>query len=424
MLREFCHVMVASLALSSLSMGVDTPSDWTFACPRSEIAPDHWLEVEVSFTGAPTLALAGDDKEYAHGWWTTTIAVRPATSYEFTAHYLARQVEEEERCVLARLIWLDEGGERIDQAEYPRTVADPQEWRTIRQIYKSPPAAARATLELVYRWDADGVVYFGGVSFAESAALPPRRVRVAAVHHRPQDSTPAENLDSFKVFIERAGDAGADIVCLPEGITLVGTGKSYLEVSETVPGPTTRFLGELAREHSLYIVAGIYEKDGPVLYNTAVLLDRTGELLGAYRKVCLPREEIEGGITPGDAFPVFDTDFGRIGMMICWDVAFPEPARALARKGAEMICMPIWGGNMTLASARAIENQIYLVSSSYDIKTGVYARSGELIAEGTESEPVALIEIDLNERTLWPWLGDYRNRIPREMPSEKSLQAR
>ena len=109
----------------------------------------------------------------------------------------------------------------------------------------------------------------------------------------------------------------------------------------------------IAKKYNLYIVAGIYEKDGDTVYNTAVLISRTGEYAGKYRKVCLPREEIQGGITPGKSLPVFDTDFGRIGLMICWDVFFPEPARTLAHKGAEVIFLPIWGGNLTLAKARA-----------------------------------------------------------------------
>ena len=109
-----------------------------------------------------------------------------------------------------------------------------------------------------------------------------------------------------------------------------------------------------------------------------------------YRKVSLPREEIDGGLTPGKSFPVFDTDFGRIGLMTCWDVFFPESARSLAGKGAEIIFLPIWGGNLDLARARAIENQVYLVSSTYDMKTGIFNREGKLIVEGSETDPVAV----------------------------------
>jgi predicted amidohydrolase len=247
-------------------------------------------------------------------------------------------------------------------------------------------------------------------------------VKVGTVHHRPANTASAEeNLEQFEKYITEAGILGVDIVCLPEGITVVGNGKSYLEASEPVPGPTTKFLGNLARNHHMYIVAGILEKEGPVLYNTAVLIGRNGEVAGKYRKVSLPREEIAGGITPGTDFPVFETDFGKLGMMICWDVFFPEPARALSMKGAEIIFMPIWGGDLILSKARAIENQVYLVSSTYDMKTAVFDKRGNIIVEGSEHNPIAVTEIDLNQRELWPWLGEFKNRIRREMPSRESI---
>ena len=198
---------------------------------------------------------------------------------------------------------------------------------------------------------------------------------------------------------------------------MVGNGKTYAEVSEPIPGPSTRFLGEVARKHRLYLVAGLYERDGKAVYNTSVLMGRDGALLGKYRKVCLPREEIDGGITPGHEYPVFDTDFGRVGMMICWDLHFPEVARELAARGAEVILMPIWGGNEILARARAIENQIYLVASGYDFKTAIFDKAGASLAESTADPCVLVTEVDLNERKLWPWLGDWRSRIWREGPA-------
>ena len=104
-------------------------------------------------------------------------------------------------------------------------------------------------------------------------------------------------------------------------------------------------------------------------------------------------------------------------MMICWDVHFPEVARELAARGAEVILMPIWGGNETLARARAIENQLYLVASGYDFKTAIYDKAGQPFAEGSKSPSVIVAEVDLNDRMLWPWLGDWRARIWREGPA-------
>ena len=90
----------------------------------------------------------------------------------------------------------------------------------------------------------------------------------------------------------------------------------------------------------------------------------------------LPREEIEHGLTPGNDYPVFHTDFGTIGLMICYDVFFADPARALATEGAELILMPIWGGDETLGKARAIENRVFVASSGYDYPTYVMDPNG------------------------------------------------
>ena len=91
-------------------------------------------------------------------------------------------------------------------------------------------------------------------------------------------------------------------------------------------------------------------------------------------------------------------------------------ARELTARGAEVILLPIWGGNETLARARAIENQVYLVASGYDFKTAIYNRAGEPVAQAGQDPAVLVTDVDLNERTLWPWLGDWRARIWREGP--------
>jgi predicted amidohydrolase len=108
-------------------------------------------------------------------------------------------------------------------------------------------------------------------------------------------------------------------------------------------------------------------------------------------------------------------------MMICWDVTFPETARGLTSRGAEIIFLPIWGGNLVLAKARAIENQVYLVSSTYDMKSAVFDLEGEILKEATTEHPVVVVEVDLNKQKLWPWLGDFRNRISKGNAAPKSF---
>jgi predicted amidohydrolase len=402
----------------------DNPRDWQFSTQRETLAPIHYLDEDLSYLGQPTLVLAGNGKSFINGHWYQIIEVEQGGYYLFSTHYLARRVEEPSRCVLARVLWLDEEGRQIGQAEYPALLQEKNSegWNEIRQVYLVPDQTFQARIELTYRWDDDGIVHFGGSLFQKVESPSPRKVNLATIHHRPVDTrSSTQNLEQFKKLISEAGERNADIVCLPEGITLVGTPLDYVSASESVPGPTTRYLGDLAKKYHMYIVAGILERDGEVVYNTAILLNRKGELTGKYRKLSLPREEIEGGVTPGNTLPVFDTDFGRIGIMICWDVTFPETARALAMKGAEVIFLPIWGGNLTLAKARAIENQVYLVSSTYDMKSAIFDLEGEIIEEATEEYQVVVTEVDLNQQKLWPWLGDFKNRIRREMPAREAL---
>ncbi len=398
-------------------------SEWSFESQRKEITPKWYIDSSTTYKGQPTLAIEGAGKEYANGHWYHTMNVEPGEYFQFQTNFKVSNVDEPNRDILARIIWQDVSGKNIGYPEYPGTFPDKtnEGWNYIKQLYRVPDNAQKAKIELTYRWDANGIVHFGETSFQKAAPPKPRVVRVATIHHRPANSKSShENLVQFSELIAKAADEKADIVCLPEEITLVGTKLDYISASEPVPGPSTNFLGGIARKYNLYIVAGVLERNGDTVFNTAVLIDRSGNLAGKYRKVSLPQEEIDGGITPGDSFSVFDTDFGRIGLMICWDVTFPEPARTLAQKGAEIIFLPIWGGDIKLAEARAIENQVYLVSSTYDMISAVFDQEGEVMKEATLDHPVVVVEVDLNKQKLLPWIGDLKSRIFRELPPQKA----
>lgn len=418
-------IVVSNCSSGNKPEQLQEKTGWEFYSQRAEIAPHHWVESDIRYDGEPTLALSGEGKEYANGSWSKTIDVTSEAYYEFVTHFKTENVRQLDRSVMAQVEWLGVDGKRKGFLEFPgfRAQQIDDEWYEIRQVYQVPLEAVKAKTDLIFRWDAMGSVYFGETTIKEIPPPAPRPVRLATIFHRPEDtSSPLENLNQFKKYIDIAGEQKADIVCLPEGITVVGIEKSYLEVAESVPGLTTDFLSALAKEHHMYIVAGLYEREGPVVYNTAVLLGRDGTIQGKYRKTSLPTGEILSGLTPGDSFPVFETDFGKIGIMICWDVFFPEPARMLAYNGAEIIFLPIWGGDLTLAKARAIENQVYLVSSSYDMKTGVFDKTGHLLVDANEENPVVMTEVDLNKRKLWVGDGEFRNKIFREITSSKSIK--
>jgi predicted amidohydrolase len=400
---------------------VETPPGWRVWAAREEIAPRTYVASTPS-RGAPgALALAGDGNPAACGEWRHVVdGVAPGRWYRLTAYYRTEGVPHESWQVLARLDWLDANGARVAWPDYGYRTTTQGEWRRVTLEAPAPEGASAVEVQLRLQNAPRGTVYWDDLRLEEIGDPGPRRVRVAAVNLRPRDTASAEaSVRAFVSLATRQVPEGADVILLPEGITMVGTGKTYVEVSEPVPGPTTAALGELARRKDAYVVAGLYERDGAAVYNTAVLLDRRGRLLGRYRKVYLPREEIEGGLTPGSEYPTFATDFGRVGLMICWDTQYADPSRALALGGAELLLVPIAGGNEILVRARAIENRVFVATSGYDFATLILDPDGKVLARAEDDDgSVAYSALDLNRRYLDVWLGDMKGRFPKELRTD------
>jgi predicted amidohydrolase len=422
------------------------PPGWKVWAARAEIAPRAFVDA-VRFRSSPgSLAISGASNAAAYGGWHHLVSgVQPGRWYRLTAYYQAEGIADEALRILARLDWQTADNQRAGRPDYAYRlsvaagtapapaaarsadraapaalgagVAAAGVWKRIILEAPAPDKAAAVTIQLYLNNAPQGTVWWDDISLEEIPDPGQRPATVAVVHLRPRNTQSREaSVAAFVDLAEREVRPGTDIILLPEGISIVGTGKTYAEVAEPLPGPTTESLSKLARDKNAWIVAGLIEREAPANYNTAVLIDRQGRIAGKYRKVYLPREEIEGGLTPGNDYPVFATDFGRVGMMICWDTQYADPARALALRGAELILMPIWGGNETLAKARAIENRVFLATSGYDYPTHILDPDGETLAIAPDaSGSVAHATIDLNRRYADEWLGDMRGRLFHEL---------
>ena len=270
-------------------------------------------------------------------------------------------------------------------------------------------------------------------------------LRVAAVQMAAGPDQ-ADNLRCATRLIEHAAGQGAKVVALPELCLWRGRGAEYRDHAESIPGPQSEALAELARRFQIFLLGGsILERgDKGRSYNTSLLFSPQGEILGKYRKIHLFDVALEADgvvvreserILPGDQAVVVESAVGKLGLAICYDLRFPELFRALADRGAEIIFLPAAFTQYTgrahwqvLLRARAIENQAFVVAPALigPMENGIPTFGHTLIVDpwgrsiarlGTE-EGVAVADLNLKE------LGRIRRQLPALQHRRRSLFAR
>lgn len=218
-----------------------------------------------------------------------------------------------------------------------------------------------------------------------------------ALIQMPVTASKEKNLQTARAYLQQARVSGAELAVLPEMFCCLYTNAAFVENAEPVGGSVWTAMAEAAKENRLWLVAGsIPEQDGDRIYNTSFVFDPEGRQVARHRKVHLFDIDVKGGqrfmesetFTAGDDVTVFDTPFGRLGLCVCFDMRFPELARAMTLRGAQAIVVPA-AFNMTtgpmhwelMFRQRAVDNQLYTlgVAPARDVH-GPYVSYGNTIA--------------------------------------------
>lgn len=259
-----------------------------------------------------------------------------------------------------------------------------------------------------------------------------------------------QSKNAVKTFsaIREAASKGAQVICLQELFQSVyfcyEENPSFFDLAETIPGPLTNQLGDLAKELGVVIVASMFEKRAAgIFHNTTAVLDADGRYLGKYRKMHIPDDPgyyEKYYFTPGDlGYLVFDTHFAKIGVLICWDQWYPEAARLTALKGAEVLVYPTaigwdleeknneinreqYQAWQTIQRSHSVANGIPVVSvNRVGVEHGQQFWGGSFVSNAFgrvifqashDQEEVAIVAVDVDSseyyRKTWPFFRDRR----------------
>jgi beta-ureidopropionase len=259
------------------------------------------------------------------------------------------------------------------------------------------------------------------ISPHESSSMPsgdvnklPREVWIASLSLMYLSATDYEDMiGQVLKQMEAVSVYQPDIICLPETFPFVNIAASFKirDVAEKPPGPIIQRFARFAQDHHCYVICPIYTIENGSCFNSAVVIDRNGSVLGEYRKMHPTVDEIESGVTPGpETPPVFKTDFGVIGVQICFDIEWMDGWRKLRQAGAEMVFWPSAFAGGVMVNTKAWQNKYPVISSTWKDTTKICDISGEEIAKTGRWNPVwAVGPVNLDKAFVhvWPYVKSY-----------------
>ena len=384
------------------------------------------------------------------GWWSTEAVIKPKGGVRFRATVEiamdeAKDFVHNDFAMFVRWDFPKDGKDRsksgngVDQGKfyqrdfvaYTDKIENGKIIRTFDETYAVPGESDSVEIEFIGKWHAMTAA-IRDVKVENVECPKPRRVRcvvgnpyeatgnriIAARRKAGEkmtgEKTMAVQLKQIETCLTNifAQVEKPDIILFSECLAQQGAPDPE-SVAEPVPGGSSWMLAEkYATKYSCNIAMNVKEREANgQCHNTVFVCDRQGKLAGLYRKVHLTSGEYQQGLVPGDGFPVFDLDFGRVGALVCWDNWFSESIKLVKRNGAELLLFPLAGCAMdhveTVFPARAIDAGIPILVAMRQghLPNGIIDRDGQWIAKTFEDCGFAVADLDLNERKRTFWLS-------------------
>lgn len=372
-----------------------------------------------------------------HGGWEIIYTdIIPGKSYCFQAKANLSGIPHPVENISPEVYFFSGSDTRPLDWRYIDAISQDNREVVFRHILDTPQKADRMVIRLLLRWTAYGSVQFRDVSLTESQATAANtNISTIAVGSGWRSrSSIQENMNKCLEVIEKAAQKGADFILLPEVILTVGVSKDFHNLARPIPGKETGQIAECARSNNIAVALTMWEANGSLTHNAGLIISKNGDIAMKYRKIHLSFWERWSGVTPGDQYPCADLPGGRFGMQICYDNVLQEGARILARKGAEIILLPIMGDPRAfvrtnqgewrwdhgiwdkIMSIRALDNHVwYVIARNSGPGSCIINPAGEIMASKNDGEDILMAKVDTSFRNTNSYIGSsYNNRYWRE----------
>jgi len=337
------------------------PAGWQTKSPRPNLMPR--FESALLADGTTSLMMSGTSDDSAVGSLSASFAVSGGKTYRMSVRFRVSGELNPHKNLLFSFYTSTGFNNGIF-----KFVKQEDDWIEGENRFFVPGTEAQTgELSIVFRLSAGGTAWVRHVAFEECEQIPPRKVLFACMEGR-------ASMEVWERALDAAGRRKADLALLPENFY----SEDYKK-TEPLNGPSASLMSRKAKQYGMYVAGTFFHEDALTgrVHNTGLLFDRQGVVAGRYDKNHpYSPEFLSGGITPGTEVPVFDADFGKVGMMICYDSWFTDVAELLGLKGAEIVLFPNQGYYKSLMPARAADNGVRIVTSSGDGPNGIWDTSG------------------------------------------------